>query len=244
MESSTYYKLNVVLKDLQSERNQLQGQIDENNLHIYETQSLALELLGKEEDDFKFFSPRKMKDLHRDELQQFDVKKSEYVDRNKALVAQRDKLDSIIDVLLKVSEEYEEDKKMNDNLDHGAEEKMSDDLGSEMEDETDSEKESEVHDDSDSEIYSDLDDWNIDEETGSEPNEDWNLSELDIAKEDKQKIADYLQNHVVDNLSDIKHRIELGDKFIRQDPMRTKQELTVVSKKLSDIIDNVKEKYI
>lgn len=214
MESSTYYKLNVVLKDLQSERNQLQGQIDENNLHIYETQSLALELLGKEEDDFKFFSPRKMKDLHRDELEQFDEKKNEYVNRNKELIVQRDKLDSIIDVLLKVSEEYEEDKKMNDNSDHGTEKKMSDDLDNEVEDETDSEKDSEVHD-------------------------DWNLSELDITKEDKQKIADYLQNHVVDNLSDIKHKIELGDKFFRQDPMRTKQELTVVNKKLSDIIDKI-----
>ncbi len=209
MESSTYYKLNVVLKDLQSERNQLQGQIDENNLNIYETQSLALELLGKEEDDFKFFSPRKMSDLHRDELEQFDEKKNEYVNRNKELIARRDKLDSIIDVLLKVSEEYEEDKKMNDKSDHGTEEKISDDLDNEMEDETDS--------------------------------EDWNLSELDISKEDKQKIADYLQNHVADNLADIKHKIELGDKFIRQDPMRAKQELTVVSKKLSDIIDNVKK---
>lgn len=228
MKSATYDIMNALLKKLQSESNQLQGQIDDNNLRIYETQSLALELVGKEEDDFKFFSPRKMKDIHKDELEQFDEKKSEYVNINKGLIAQKDKLDFIIDVLLTISEEYEEDQKMNDDID------------SEMESETDSEKDSEVHDDSDSEIYNDLDDWNIDEKTGSEPNEDWNLSELDISKEDKQKIANYLQNHVVDNLSDLKHRIELGDKFIRQDPMRTKQELTVVSDKLSDIIDNVK----
>lgn len=224
MKSATYDIMNALLKKLQSESNQLQGQIDDNNLRIYETQSLALELVGKEEDDFKFFSPRKMKDIHKDELEKFDEKKSEYVNINKELIAQKDKLDFIIDVLLTISEEYEEDQKMNDDIDS----------------ETDSEKDSEVHDDSDSEIYSDLDDWNIDEKTGSEPNEDWNLSELDISKKDKQKIADYLKNHVVDNLSDLKHRIELGDKFIRQDPMRTKQELTVVSDKLSDIIDNVK----
>lgn len=228
MKSATYDIMNALLKKLQSESNQLQGQIDDNNLRIYETQSLALELVGKEEDDFKFFSPRKMKDIHKDELEQFDEKKSEYVNINKGLIAQKDKLDFIIDVLLTISEEYEEDQKKNDDIDS----------------ETDSEKDSEVHDDSDSEIYSDLDDWNIDEKTGSEPNEDWNLSELDISKEDKQKIANYLQNHVVDNLSDLKHRIELGDKFIRQDPMRTKQELIVVSEKLSDIIDNVKEKYL
>lgn len=210
MKSATYDIMNALLKKLQSESNQLQGQIDDNNLRIYETQSLALELVGKEEDDFKFFSPRKMKDIHKDELEQFDEKKSEYVNINKGLIAQKDKLDFIIDVLLTISEEYEEDQKMNDDIDS---EKNNHDL-------------------------------DIDEETGSEPNEDWNLSELDISKEDKQKIADYLQNHVVDNLSDLKHKIELCDKFIRQDPMRTKQELIVVSEKLSDIIDNVKEKYL
>ncbi|MCM1552148.1 MAG: hypothetical protein NC092_05590 [Butyrivibrio sp.] len=224
MKSSTYYKLSAVLKELQSERNQLQGQIDENNLQIYETQSFALELLGKEEDDFKFFSPRKMKDIHRDELKQFDEKKSEYVNRNKELIIQRDKLDSIIDVLVEVSEEYREEQEKDNDLEKETESNASDDSDNGVESEKDGE---DVH--SDSETYIDLNDLEIDEET-NESSEYSDLSELEITSSD-------LQKNVLDNLFDVKHRIELGDKFIRQDPMRTKQEIAAACKKLNDVID-------
>ena len=196
MEASTYYKLNAVLKELQSERNQLQAQIDENNVEIYETQSLALELLGKEEDDFKFFSPRKMKDIHRDELKQFDEKKREYVNRNKELIVQRDKLDSIIDVLVKVSEESAE-KFIPMNV--------------------------KIENDSDN------------EDIVNDTNNDIDNNKIGDGLDDE------IKNHVIDDLSDLKHKIELSDKFIRQDPMRTKQELSIVVEKLNGIIDNLKE---
>lgn len=113
MKSSTYEKLNQLLSELSEERNHLQKEIDENNSGIDEVRRLAKEIIDGEDEDFKIFSPRKPEDIHKVELEQFHEKEISLKKQNTRLIAERDKLDRIMDVLQLVSEETEEQ-----NLNH------------------------------------------------------------------------------------------------------------------------------
>ena len=108
MKISTYQELNKILKELYRERDDLQVQIDDNILSIKEAQRLAREILDREDEDFKVFSPRKIEDLHKVELEQFDLKKISLEKQNDQLSIERDKLNKIIHVLQLVLEETDD----------------------------------------------------------------------------------------------------------------------------------------
>lgn len=108
MKTSTYQELDATYKELCRERNKVQAQIDENLLSINEALRLSKEILDKEEEDFRVFSPRKITDLHKDELDQFHKIKTNLEEQNGKLTVERDRLDKIIHVIQLVLEESEE----------------------------------------------------------------------------------------------------------------------------------------
>lgn len=109
MKSNTYEELNKILRDLCEERTILQSRVDENNLHIQETQSLNQKMSEKEEEDYLIFSPRKNKNFYKDELEQSNIKKSDYETQNHQLLKKIEKLNSLIKVLQDVAEESKVD---------------------------------------------------------------------------------------------------------------------------------------
>jgi len=67
-----------------------------------------------------------------------------------------------------------------------------------------------------------------------------NLSILNIQEEDRQRIARDLHDTSLQNLAHIIHKVELSSLFIDQDVMRAKIELSVVSKSIRDVIDEIR----
>lgn len=105
MNPTTYEELIDLLAELNAEKNDIQKEIDDNTLQIIEARSYAKEILDREEEDFKVFSPRKIEDIYKEELEKSNVKQANYENRNQLLIEKREKLDSIISVLEKVSAE-------------------------------------------------------------------------------------------------------------------------------------------
>ena len=108
MRAFTYQELNKTHRELCKERDKIQAQIDDNNLSINEAQRLSKEILEKEDEDFKVFSPRKMIDLHKAELDQFNETQLNLERQNSGLTLEKNKLDRIIGVLELVIEESKE----------------------------------------------------------------------------------------------------------------------------------------
>lgn len=100
-----YDEFKNLLDRLHEEKDDIQKQISDNTLQIMEAQSYAKEILDREEEDFKVFSPRKIEDIYKDELAKSNVKQSDYENRNQALINRREKSDSILLVLENVWEE-------------------------------------------------------------------------------------------------------------------------------------------
>lgn len=67
-----------------------------------------------------------------------------------------------------------------------------------------------------------------------------NLSILNIQEEDRQRIARDLHDTSLQNLAHLVHKIELSNMFIDQDPLRAKLELSVISKNLKSIIEEIR----
>ena len=63
---------------------------------------------------------------------------------------------------------------------------------------------------------------------------------LNIQEEDRKRIARDLHDTSLQNLAHLVHKIELCSLFITQDPLRAKLELSVVSKNLKSIIEEVR----
>ena len=105
MSPATYDELNDLLNNLIEQRIGLEKQIEDNFMQIFEINSLTQEILNREVEDVDVFSPRKIRDIYRDELAKYKTKENEYENRNKELIVKKEKLDSIISVLEKVCEE-------------------------------------------------------------------------------------------------------------------------------------------
>jgi len=105
MNPATYEELIGLLAELNTERNDIQKEIDDNTLQIIEARSYTKEILDREEEDFKVFSPRKIEDIYKEELEKSNVKQVNFENRNSVLIQKKEKLDSIISVLEKVSSE-------------------------------------------------------------------------------------------------------------------------------------------
>ena len=103
MLSAVYEEFHELLEDLKTQKENIQKQIDDNNLQIIEAKSYAKEILNREEEDFKVFSPRKLEDIYKDELEKSNAKQVNCEDQNQRLIVKKDELDSIISVLEKVA---------------------------------------------------------------------------------------------------------------------------------------------
>lgn len=114
MKPDTYEELSGVLKNLCDERTVLQSKVDENNIHIQETQSLNQKIMESEEDDFHIFSPRKYKNIYKDELEQSNIKKTDYETQNNQLLKKIEKLDSLIKLMQDILEEGKAAEKQNE----------------------------------------------------------------------------------------------------------------------------------
>lgn len=104
MKDDTYEELQNMLRELCRQRENLQVRIDENNLSIQEVQCFTKKIFDKEDEDFKVFSPRKIEDIYREELEQYSARKDSLERQNIELTAKRDKLDSIIRLLRMIEE--------------------------------------------------------------------------------------------------------------------------------------------
>lgn len=105
MNSTTYDELNRVLHELYKIKENLQSQIDENSIRIQEVQNYAKGILSKEEEDFKVFSPRKVENIYKDELEESRIKQADYENQENQLLGKREKLNSLINVMQKIAEE-------------------------------------------------------------------------------------------------------------------------------------------
>lgn len=105
MNSNTYEEFQDLLYELKVKKENIQKQIDDNTLQIIEARSYAKEILNREEEDFKVFSPRKVEDIYKDELEKANVKQVTCENQNQRLTAKIEELDSIISVLEKVAAE-------------------------------------------------------------------------------------------------------------------------------------------
>ena len=234
-----YDEFKNLLDRLHEEKDDIQKQISDNTLQIMEAQSYAKEILDREEEDFKVFSPRKIEDIYKDELEKSNVKQFDYENRNHALINRREKLDSILLVLENVWEEInlelsdaelEENKSDNNEIPERSVD--TDNCDTEAPDEYNSEENDIERDDDDAECLSELD---LHKDNQVEEIEDVMFSKS-IQKEIKS---------IVNKLNQISHKIDLSTKFIRQDPMRAKVEIETINKnikkvtdKLSDVVDN------
>lgn len=135
MNPATYEELIGLLAELNTERNDIQKEIDDNTLQIIEARSYTKEILDREEEDFKVFSPRKIEDIYKEELEKSNVKQANFENRNSVLVQKKEKLDSIISVLEKVSAEvggvFHPDTTVNENSFNNVEEENLEDSISE-----------------------------------------------------------------------------------------------------------------
>lgn len=70
--------------------------------------------------------------------------------------------------------------------------------------------------------------------------EDYSVKFLHIQEDERYRISRDLHDTSLQNLAHLVHKIELSSMFIDQDPLRAKLELSVVSKNLKSIIEEVR----
>ena len=220
MKISTYQELNRTLKELCRERDDLQAQIDDNNLSIKEAQRLAKEILDREDEDFKVFSPRKIEDLHKVELEQFDLKKINLERQNGQLTFERDKLNKIIHVMQLVLEEVDEEQ--DSTIDNTENDNISDNGNMEESNSGDA-----------------IDDKEKNNNLGNEEIEKENPTEISIKDNETVNDVDSVYDSISENIKNLKHRIDLSYKFIPQDFVRAKQELEIISKGMDKLLTSV-----
>lgn len=214
MRAFTYQELNKTLRELCRERDKIQAQMDDNNLSINEAQRLSKEILEKEDEDFKVFSPRKVVDLHKVELEQFNETQLNLERQNSRLTIEKNKLDRIIGVLELVIEESKE-----------GEGSISDKDSEEGENKEDENRE-------DNEDVSNADQNDEDSKEDDNKNTIADQSEKDINTD---------SNIISEQIKMFKHKIELSSKFIGQDPVRAKRELEKISRDMDKMLLKLKK---
>lgn len=71
-------------------------------------------------------------------------------------------------------------------------------------------------------------------------NETDNLTVLSIQEEDRKRIARDLHDTSLQNLTHLIHQIELSGLYIDKDPLRAKIELSIVNKRIKEIIEEIR----
>lgn len=67
-----------------------------------------------------------------------------------------------------------------------------------------------------------------------------NVKTFEIQEKERQRIARDLHDSALQNLTHLVHKIELASLYIEKDPVRTKLELTSLSKNVKDIIEEIR----
>ncbi len=202
MKADTYEELRKTLRELFRERQRLQAQMDENSLSIQEAQCFTKKILDKEDEDFKVFSPRKIEDIYKTELEQYSARKVSLEKQNERLSVERNKLDSMIYLFKKIEEESRDTDEESVN--------------SVQEADTCSRK------------------------TNDADLREKNLTAIHFQEEDRRRIARDLHDTALQDLTHLIHKIELSSKFIDQDPVRAKLELSAVGKEMKKVIDEIR----
>lgn len=70
--------------------------------------------------------------------------------------------------------------------------------------------------------------------------ENRNISMMNFQEEDRQRIARDLHDTSLQNLAHLVHKIELCDLYIDQDPYKAKLELSLVTKSLKDVMNDIR----
>ena len=70
--------------------------------------------------------------------------------------------------------------------------------------------------------------------------ENQDLSVIKIQEEDRKRIAGELHDTSLQNLTHLIHKIELSSMYIDTDPIQAKLELSVINKRLKEIIDEIR----
>ncbi len=185
MSFENYEMLQNMLQDLRQNRDKIQEEIQQNLARIQESDYYLQSIMGKEESDYKVFSPRSAENIYKDELNRANADKISYQKRNAELYHESNKLSTQIEVLEKVLQSKKQYLSQNE-----AKKK--------------------------------------------------NMTALNIQEADRQRIARDLHDTALQNLAHLVHKVELSSMFIEQDPVRAKLELSVVSKNLKDVIDEIR----
>lgn len=113
MNNASYDEIKKLLDRICEERDILEKKIEENNVSIREADFHAESIMVKEDEDFKVFSPRTKDGLNREKLEQLEKQKEEYYRQNNLLFHDRNRLNSMIDILRKI---IREEKSFDNNL--------------------------------------------------------------------------------------------------------------------------------
>lgn len=105
MKLDTYQKFQNFMVDLKQKRTDIEKQIEDNMWKQIEANSCIEEILNREEEDFKVFSPRKIEDIYKDELQEYQSRKTVCEKENQSLQLEKQKIESVLLVLEDVENE-------------------------------------------------------------------------------------------------------------------------------------------
>ncbi len=91
--------LEDILDTLKIEQRKIQTLFNQNMFQIEEINSYLNELLTKEDDDFKVFSPRDVESIHKEQMEADEIKKKSYEKENEVYQEKLDFLEKLIDKL-------------------------------------------------------------------------------------------------------------------------------------------------
>lgn len=115
MNSSNYEMITEMVKELRQEYDRLQEQVDEYVLKIKEIDSFIQSFFDKKNEDFEIFSPRKMEEIHKEEIDRADSEKISYQQKLNQCYHEQNSLYSKIEKLEKIihdEQEFHDDSKI------------------------------------------------------------------------------------------------------------------------------------
>ncbi len=91
--------LEDVYESLAAEKKELQTLVNQNLFKIEEISSYLKDLLQKEDDDYKVFSPRNLESIHKEQIEKNNAEKSSYEAENVEYYKKLNKLGNILEKL-------------------------------------------------------------------------------------------------------------------------------------------------
>lgn len=114
MKAKNYEALNNILNEYKLELSNIESRMNENSLKVQEAECYIGSILQEEAEDFKIFSPRKINNLHKTEINKSEQEKINYLRENDKLFFEKEKLLSKIESLECIMEEESNNENEND----------------------------------------------------------------------------------------------------------------------------------